>query len=454
MSVICPTCGREFEGAKLNARHLSLCNPSQKLEISPCLCGHVSSSNTQMKRHKKSCSIWQSRDVNAVRAERQKQTSLSLYGVEDAKQHPDAIARRKQTMIERYGAENPFCKDASTFQKVQDSLEGKRPILKGADNPFAWKEVKEKIKISMKEKYGATSPQQVPEIRERTRQTNLERYGVEETLACPEIRERIKATCEAVYGGSAPSCSPVVQAKQQETNMTRWGVPWTAMNPDVRKKQLDAMEEHYGSHYFASEQGKKEIQEAMLNQYGVKHYMQSEGAWDKLKKVFQEKYGVDHPLQLEYFNEKRYQTCIERYGTPFPGLRLHGQGMNNFEKQVAQLAPEFMFVGDGQYWKRLPLLGVYKNPDFILPCNDSKHPKRDVLKVIEAFGDFWHSRIFTGKSNFDHEQELIFAYADIGISCLIIWQSELKTDANAVAERIREFVASPPLPLKEESSNV
>jgi G:T-mismatch repair DNA endonuclease (very short patch repair protein) len=104
------------------------------------------------------------------------------------------------------------------------------------------------------------------------------------------------------------------------------------------------------------------------------------------------------------------------------------------------MAPCLTFMGDGAHWMRLPSLGVYKNPDFILPGPDPEHPQRNITKVVEVFGDFWHSRIFTGKANFDHEQELIAAYADIGIDCLILWESEIKQHPQRVAERIQAFL--------------
>ena len=59
---------------------------------------------------------------------------------------------------------------------------------------------------------------------------------------------------------------------------------------------------------------------------------------------------------------------------------------------------------------------------------------------MEAFGDFWHSRMFTGKAPFEHEQELIEAYAEVGIQCLVIWESEVKTDAEEVRSRLSEFL--------------
>jgi len=397
-----------------------------------------------MTRHRKVCAVWATRDVEAVKRIRKEATNLERYGVVDAAHAPEVQARREATNQEKYGAANPFSREASTFQKVQASLEGKRPVLRGADNPFAWDDVKEKIRETFLDKHGVENPQQVPEIRERTRATNLERYGVEETLASPEIRKSIRATNEERYGGPAPSCSPEVLAKAQTTNMERFGVPWTNMDPEVRRKQIEAMEAKYGSHYFASDEGKAAVRATMKERYGVEFPAQVEGNWEKTVAVFRERYGVDHPLQLDFFNEKRFATCIERYGTPFPGRPEIGP--NIFERRIGALCPQLVFTGDGKLWKRLPSLECYKNPDFILPGPVPGHPKRGVTKVIEAFGDYWHSRVFTGKANFEHEQELIDAYADIGISCLIIWESEVKEDIEAVGERVRAFVGNLPQP--------
>lgn len=145
-------------------------------------------------------------------------------------------------------------------------------------------------------------------------------------------------------------------------------------------------------------------------------------------------------MQLAVFLDKQRDTNIERYGTPFPGLRH--QGPNGLERLVHSLAPpeSLLFTGDGEFWRHLPKLGHHKNADFIVPGPDPEHPFRGVAKVVEAFGDFWHSRMFTGKAPFDHESELVEAYAEVGIECLIVWESEVKTDPEQVRERLAAFL--------------
>lgn len=415
-----------------------------------------------MKRHKRECALWQARDPEAAKAEtqaRKKATSLARYGVEDASQAPEVIARREATNVARYGAANPFSKDASTFQKVQDSMEGKRPVLKGSDNPFSRPDVKAKITTVMVEKYGAANPQQVPSIRARTRDTMHTQYGGE-LMGSPVLREQINATNLAKYGTTEPSRTPEVVERARQTNLTRYGVEWTNQDPDVRRRQLETMHARYGSHYFASDEGKLEVRAALMERYGVEFPGAIDGHWEKAVAAFRERYGVDHPLRLDVFLDKRVETCREVYGVDSPlqnetvkramvatKMSRYGNpwgpspmaGPNGLERKVAALAPVLVFTGDFSFWRWLPKLNHHKNPDFILPGPDPANPKKGVTRVVEVFGDFWHSRMFTGKAPFDHEQELIAAYEDIGIQCLILWESEVKTDPEGVRARLTEF---------------
>jgi len=46
-------------------------------------------------------------------------------------------------------------------------------------------------------------------------------------------------------------------------------------------------------------------------------------------------------------------------------------------------------------------------------------------RVIEIFGDFWHSPRMTGMTCEQEEQDKIDRYEDLGFKCLIIWEREL-----------------------------
>lgn len=434
-----------------------------------------------MKRHRQTCGVWKSRDQGKVQAARLADTLQSRYGEGVTSPiHIEAVRdKAKATNLERYGAENPFCKGSSLYKQVREASDAAaRPVLYGADNPFSKPEVRSKIRATHLAKYGVENPQQAPEVRAKTKATNLERYGVEEALAAPEIREKIAATNQERYGGPAPSLSLEVIEKARQTNQERWGVDWTCQHPDVRRRQLETMEAHFGSHFLASEEGRAKIRATLIERYGVDHPAKIDGFWDKAVATFVRKYGATHPLLLAEFLEKRRGTCQERYGADNPiqspgvwqravetykhtclqrygvsnamqdprialkALKAAGGsgGPNLLERRFASLNPELIYTGNGTFWRWLPLLGHHKNPDFVVPGPDPKKPKKAVTKVIEVFGDFWHSRMFTGSANFEHEQHLIDAFADIGISCLVIWESEFKADPTTVRDRIAEFL--------------
>jgi len=527
MAITCPFCNQTFPFSDtINSRHKAVCSGWQEKlgDTKPrtCLCGHESTSSTQMKRHRRGCPVWKDRHRGTVQMARLAETLQGKYGegVTRPLNVPGADEHRRATNKERYGAENVLSRESSIFDKVQASLEGKRPILKGADNPFAWPEVQEKIRQTNLAKYGVEVSTQNPEVRAKVKATNLERWGVEEALASPVIRERITATNQDRYGGPSPSCSTEVVEKARQTNLERRGVEWTNQDPEVRQRQVATQFEHYGTYFFASEEGKARIREALIKKYGADHPSRIDGFWQKMVATFIRKYGVTHPLLLAEFLEKRRlecqnrygvdsplqnpdvyarlvqtvrdrygvgcvfqaeevkeksrqtnlqnygvpyaiqaeevkeksrQTNIAKYGAPHPMMnreyararleRMHLPGPNLFERRFASLFPELLYTGNGAFWRWLPKLGHHKNPDFILPGSDPAHPKANIKKVIELFGDYWHSRMFTGKANFEHEQDLVAAYRGIGLDCLIVWEGAFRDDLEAIRSQVLAFLA-------------
>ncbi len=415
MAVTCPHCQTTFPtSTTINARHKAACPGWQALlgdtTPRPCLCGHEAKSSTQMKRHRAVCATWKARDRGEVQMARLAETLQANHGV--GVTHPRDVEgaedRRKATVQERYGAESVFSKKSSVFNKVQVSLEGKRPVMRGADNPFAQPEVQAKSRATNLERYGVEHVAQSPEVRARTQATNLERYGVIEALAAPEVRAKIEATNTERYGGLSPMASPVVVEKARQTNLARWGVEWTGQHPDIRDRQLATVFARYGGHFLASEEGKAKVREACI-------------------KVF----GVPHPMQVPAIAYKALQSSLTH------------REPNLLERRFASSNPELLYTGSGTFWRWLPLLGHHKNPDFICPGPDAKHPKRGVTRVVEVFGDYWHSKLFTGRANFEHESDLVAAYAEQGISCLIVWEGEFEADPQAVRARVLAHLQYP-----------
>lgn len=439
MPITCPHCLREFQAEKLNARHLAKCAPGTSVPFEPCLCGHESTSLTQMKRHRRGCSVWTMRDKKSVCASRTRATNISRYGIEHANQTPEAQARKAATNKARYGAANVFSRESTRFEAIQRSLDGKRPILRGKANPFASEAVKQKIRATMEDRYGAKSPQQVPSIRARTKATCKERYGGE-LLGSPVIAARIRATNLIRYGDEFPQRMEAVKVKQQETNLERWGVSWTSMNPEIRQKQVSKMRSTYGSHFFASEEGRHRIREGMILKHGVDYFSKSTAyalLMPQIRERFQttslRNWGSTHPMK----NREYARRHLEKMG-------VNTHGPNGLERKLHMLASDpsrLLFTGNGKFWLWLPKLRCHKNPDFVVPGPDLAHPKRGVVRVVEAFGDFWHSHRFTGSTPLVHEQELITAYADVGIECLVVWESEVNLLPKDVSLRLEAFIS-------------
>lgn len=452
MPVVCPHCAHTFGGDKVSPRHIANCPSWPRTLTEPCLCGFRAESDNKLKAHKRACPAWQGRDKKAVRAERLRENSLAKHGVENPMHSPEADRKRAETNLKKYGAENPFARGASTYEKVQESLVGKRGAH-GAANAFARPEVKEKVRATMRERYGAENPQQVPAIRARTTATCEERYGGV-LLSSPVLAEKARETNQALYGDEFPQRTEAVKSKQQETNLARYGVPWSSMNSEVRAKQLEAHHAKWGSHYFASEEGKAHLRSVMVERFGVEFPGAIEGHWERAVQTFKERYGVEHPLQLAEFLDKSRQTSMENWGAPHPMqnpeyARQHFEkmspsrgGPNGLERKVMALAPEgtLLFTGDFSFWRWLPKLGHHKNPDFIAFGPDAANPKKGVTRVVEAFGDYFHSRMFTGRAPFEHEQDLVDAYREVGIECLVLWESEVLSSPDEVRARLAAFL--------------
>jgi very-short-patch-repair endonuclease len=62
----------------------------------------------------------------------------------------------------------------------------------------------------------------------------------------------------------------------------------------------------------------------------------------------------------------------------------------------------------------------------------------DKTKIIEMFGDYWHSKCITGIDEKQHEQERVSFFTNYGYLILIIWEKELN-DIERLKEKIKVF---------------
>jgi len=94
-------------------------------------------------------------------------------------------------------------------------------------------------------------------------------------------------------------------------------------------------------------------------------------------------------------------------------------------KLLQKLFPnQWKYVGSGDF-----ILGG-KCPDFI-NVNGQK-------KIIELFGDYWHSEEVTGRTEEEEERQRKDLFAKYGFQTLVIWEHELK-DISRIVSRFMEF---------------
>ena len=408
----CPNCQLTFSSRQERSLHIEECDPWNPPGVIPCLCSHRATSNSQMKRHKKSCSVWQNRDRIVVSAARRKATCQERYGGSSPMASAQVRSKIRETNLDRYGVENPFASE-EVQEKIKTTMQDKYGVNHvgqsldvqekrkatnleryGVENPFADPDVQAQIRQTMLDRHGVENPQQSASIRKKTRQTNLKRYGVEETLASPVVRTKIKATCQEKYGGNAPACSAEVQEKIKTTNQSRYGVDWTCQDESIRQAQLDTMFDNYGEHFFSSLEGKYAVVQGMLEKYGVSS-------------------PLHHPESLQKMLQNR------SYESP-----------NKLEQKVDSWSDRLYFTGDGQVLFYSDTYGKAKNPDFVVVPEDwdGDLTTLEITKCVEVFGDYWHGPEITGMSNEEHVAQVQALYDDLGIEVLILWECDINSD--------------------------
>jgi hypothetical protein len=131
-------------------------------------------------------------------------------------------------------------------------------------------------------------------------------------------------------------------------------------------------------------------------------------------------------------HKKRWQeaTKEERNSWVINWIKAAGMKPNNIELYIKEFLDftypsEWKYVGDGS----VVLNGF--NPDFI-NANGEK-------KIIEIFGDYWHSERVKHRTKEEEEQLRCSRYAEYGYDTLIIWENEVKMDIRNVMKKINIF---------------
>lgn len=120
-------------------------------------------------------------------------------------------------------------------------LKQKESCLKiyGVSNPNKLKEIREKSKLTTKEKYGVDFYFQTEEFKNKYKKTMNEKYGVDNAFQANEIKEKIKKTNLKKYGVKHVLQNKNIIKKAKQTMIKRYGVDNATKHPDFLEKALN-----------------------------------------------------------------------------------------------------------------------------------------------------------------------------------------------------------------------
>jgi len=159
---------------------------------------------------------------------------------------------------------------------------------------------------------------------------------------------------------------------------------------------------------------------------------------EKKGKTYEEMYGSERANTIKKIMSKQRKEkpakSIFKKGHKWSNKKLKqilkacNSKPNGKEAKLIKLFREFKlpykFVGDGSFTIDS------KCPDFI-NYNGQK-------KIIELFGDYWHSKEITGRTKFEEENRRKKAFAKYGFKTLILWESELENTTDLIG-RVKGF---------------
>lgn len=175
----------------------------------------------------------------------------------------------------------------------------------GVDNPSKSEEIKKKIQNTNIERHGVPFSQQNPEIHAKTEATCEEKYGVKWVFTLPEVYEKIRKTHLEKYGKEYPLQVKEIQDKIDMVCVAVWG----ARRPCMSDKMKEMMREKFGVDFMIhTAESRKTAKKRMLDQYGSEYFVNS----DEMKRVMTEKYGAPSAMQCPEIFRKHQSHSYKR----------------------------------------------------------------------------------------------------------------------------------------------
>jgi len=267
----------------------------------------------------------------------------------------------------------------------------------------------------------------------------LERYGVDNPGKSKVFVAKQKKTCRKRYGGNGPASSTTTVSKMKDTCSKKYGVDFATQIPHVRKKAWDNYVEKRGRDFLARNPiAQKNRKQALLNKYGTTNIGLVPELQEKARKNYIISYGAKSPFCKKEVQDKIKRTNMKKYGVEYPlqSLTIRNKSKNYPNKQEKFINNLFPEIEVNRTFKVKVALRAYKFPDFLVT------PFHETKKVVEFFGDYWHSKAITGLEKDIHEEQIISKYKSVGIDCLVIWYYELK-DIKSLKKKFYDFLISP-----------
>lgn len=154
-------------------------------------------------------------------------SKIEQYGsVESYNEH--MIQKQKETSLNKYGVDN-FAKSKIFHEKTIATCQERY----GVNNPMQSSIVKEKYKQGCIEKFGVPWPQMNEEVLQKRLETTRSRYGGSGWKS-PILRQQYFTTFQKLYGGTHWSHCPELISKINQTCRDKHGVDWPCLYPEVR----------------------------------------------------------------------------------------------------------------------------------------------------------------------------------------------------------------------------
>ena len=186
---------------------------------------------------------------------------------------------------------------------------------------------------------------------------------------------------------------------------------------EATRKKLS--ESHKGKHYSTRTEFKKGQHPSSRTEFkkGQHHSRRTE-----FKKGDPRLMGNNNPMKNPEVRKK-----VNSVENVKKRIRACCKAPNKLEKKMIDLINKnnlsYKFVGYGKFFIER------RCPDFV-NTNGQK-------KVIEVFGDYWHTT--RARSVYDTEEGRIKLFSKYGFKTLVIWESEIRTDISKVLSKVINF---------------